>query len=82
MSNRTSMELKLSDYPLHVHCAFPVSMSNRTSMELKRIWRSEYLLKRDHYDARAFPKTRRILYRGRNPICLLGWVKITPLGKS
>ena len=34
---------------------------------------------RDHYDARAFPKTRRILYRGRNPICPLGWVKISPM---
>lgn len=33
----------------------------------------------DHYDERAFPKTRRILYRGRNPICPLGWVKISPI---
>ena len=34
---------------------------------------------RDRYDDRAFPKTRRILYRGRNPIAPLGWVKISPL---
>lgn len=34
---------------------------------------------RDAYDARAFPKTRRILYRGRNPVCPLGWVKISPI---
>ena len=38
--------------------------------------------RRDHYDPRAFPKTRRILYRGRNPICPLGWVKVSPLGDS
>ena len=37
---------------------------------------------RDSYDPRAFLKTRRILYRGRNTICPLGWAKITPLGKS
>ena len=34
---------------------------------------------RDSYDERAFPKTRRILYRGRNPICPLGWMKISPI---
>ncbi len=34
--------------------------------------------RRGHYDRRAFPKTRRILYRGRNPIAPLGWVKISP----
>ena len=34
---------------------------------------------RDAYDERAFPKTRRILYRGRNPICPLGWMKISPI---
>ena len=35
--------------------------------------------RRGHYDEREFPKTRRILYRGQNPICPLGWVKISPL---
>ena len=35
--------------------------------------------RRDSYDPRAFPKTRRILYRGQNPICPLGWVKISPI---
>ena len=34
---------------------------------------------RDSYDTRAFPKTRRILYRGRNPVCPLGWMKISPI---
>lgn len=34
--------------------------------------------RRGHYDERAFPKTRRILYRGQNPIAPLGWVKISP----
>lgn len=34
---------------------------------------------RDHYDEREFPKTRRILYRGQNPIAPLGWVKISPI---
>ena len=33
---------------------------------------------RGHYDEREFPKTRRILYRGQNPIAPLGWVKISP----
>ena len=31
------------------------------------------------YDKREFPKTRRILYRGQNPITPLGWVKISPV---
>ena len=31
------------------------------------------------YDDREFPKTRRVLYRGQNPIAPLGWVKISPL---
>ena len=34
---------------------------------------------REHYDEREFPKTRRILYRGQNPVAPLGWVKISPL---
>ena len=34
---------------------------------------------RGQYDAREFPKTRRILYRGSNPIAPFGWVKITPI---
>ena len=34
---------------------------------------------RGHYDERDFPKTRRILYRGQNPILPLGWVKISPV---
>ena len=33
----------------------------------------------NRYDHREFPKTRRILYRGPNPIAPLGWVKISPL---
>lgn len=33
----------------------------------------------EQYDEREFPKTRRILYRGQNPICPLGWVKISPI---
>ena len=35
--------------------------------------------RQDYYDARAFPKTRRILYRGQNPVCPLGWVKVSPI---
>ncbi len=34
---------------------------------------------RHPYDTREFPKTRRILYRGQNPIAPLGWVKISPV---
>lgn len=35
--------------------------------------------RRGQYDDREFPKTRRILYRGQNPIYPLGWVKISPI---
>ena len=35
--------------------------------------------RRGTYDAREFPKTRRIFYRGRNPISPFGWVKVSPL---
>ena len=49
-------------------------------MDLRERFRlGESRSRRDHYDPRAFPKTRRILYRGRNPICPLGWVKISPV---
>ncbi len=34
---------------------------------------------RENYDDREFPKTRRVLYRGQNPIAPLGWVKISPI---
>ena len=37
---------------------------------------------RGHYDEREFPKTRRILYQGQNPIAPLGWVKISPIKES
>lgn len=37
---------------------------------------------RDYYDEREFPKTRRIIYRGENPIAPLGWVKISPVEDS
>ena len=36
--------------------------------------------RRGAYDEREFPKTRRILYRGQNPIAPFGWVKISPEG--
>ena len=32
------------------------------------------------YDEREFPKTRRIFYRGQNPVSPFGWVKISPIG--
>ena len=35
--------------------------------------------RRGTYDEREFPKTRRILYRSKNPIAPLGWVKISPV---
>ena len=31
------------------------------------------------YDSREFPKTRRVLYHGHNPVAPLGWVKISPI---
>ena len=37
---------------------------------------------RGQYDEREFPKTRRILYRGQNPIAPPGWVKISPVKES
>ena len=49
-------------------------------MKLRKRFRlGESRSRRGQYDAREFPKTRRVLYRGRNPIAPLGWVKITPL---
>ncbi len=45
----------------------------------KRFKLGESRSRRGHYDEREFPKTRRILYRGQNPIAPLGWVKISPL---
>ena len=35
--------------------------------------------RRGEYDEREFPKTRRIFYRGQNPVSPFGWVKISPL---
>lgn len=32
------------------------------------------------YDEREFPKTRRIFYRGQNPVSPFGWIKISPIG--
>lgn len=45
----------------------------------KRFQLGESRSRRGQYDKREFPKTRRVLYRGRNPISTLGWVKITPI---
>ena len=48
----------------------------------KRFRLGESRGKRGQYDSREFPKTRRILYRGPNPIAPLGWVKISPIEDS
>lgn len=49
-------------------------------MDLRERFRlGESRSKRGEYDEREFPKTRRILYRGPNPIAPLGWVKISQL---
>jgi CRISPR type III-A-associated RAMP protein Csm5 len=45
----------------------------------KRFKLGESRSRRGHYDEREFPKTRRILYQGHNPIAPLGWVKISPV---
>lgn len=48
-------------------------------MDLRERFRlGESRSQRGAYDEREFPKTRRILYRGQNPIAPLGWVKISP----
>ena len=50
-------------------------------MDLRERFRlGESRSQRGAYDEREFPKTRRILYRGRNPVAPLGWVKISPEG--
>lgn len=48
----------------------------------KRFRLGESRSQRGYYDEREFPKTRRILYQGQNPIAPLGWVKITPIEDS
>ena len=49
-------------------------------MDLRERFRlGESRSRRGAYDEREFPKTRRILYRGQNPIAPLGWVKISPV---
>ncbi len=52
------------------------------SMDLRERFRlGESRSQRGHYDEREYPKTRRILYQGRNPIAPLGWVKISSIEK-
>ena len=49
-------------------------------MDLRERFRlGESRSRRGVYDEREFPKTRRILYRGQNPLAPLGWVKISPV---
>ena len=45
----------------------------------KRFRLGESRSRRGQYDAREFPKTRRVLYHGQNPISTFGWVKVSPL---
>ena len=48
-------------------------------MDLRERFRlGESRSRRGAYDEREFPKTRRILYHGQNPLAPLGWVKISP----
>ena len=50
-------------------------------IDLRRRFRlGESRSQRGHYDEREFPKTRRIFYRGHNPVSPFGWIKISPLG--
>ena len=50
-------------------------------MDLRERFRlGESRSRRGQYDEREFPKTRRILYRGQNPISPFGWIRISPLG--
>ena len=52
-------------------------------MDLRKHFRlGESRSQRGQYDPREFPKTRRILYQGQNPVAPLGWVKISPLEKG
>lgn len=49
-------------------------------MKLRKRFRlGESRSQRGHYDALEFPKTRRVLYRGRKPISTFGWIKVSPL---
>lgn len=45
----------------------------------KRFKLGESRSRRGHYNEQEFPKTRRIIYHGQNPIAPLGWVKISPI---
>lgn len=56
----------------------PIDMMNLR----KRFQLGNSRSQRGQYDEREFPKTRRILYRGRNPIAPLGWIKISPVEDS
>ena len=48
-------------------------------MDLRERFRlGESRSRRGAYDEREFPKTRRLLYRGQNPLAPLGWIKISP----
>jgi CRISPR-associated protein Csm5 len=50
-------------------------------MELRRHYRlGESRSRRGSYDAREFPKTRRVLYEGQRPTSPLGWVEIGQVG--
>lgn len=63
--------------------ANPTQSQENLWMDLRKRFRlGESRSERGHYDEREFPKTRRILYRGRNPIAPLGWVKISPIEDS
>ena len=59
----------------------PMDKESFTNLR-KRFKLGESRSQRGHYDERKFPKTRRILYRGQNPIAPLGWVKISPIEDS
>ena len=50
------------------------------SMDLRERFRlGESRSRHGDYDRREFPKTRRILYQGENPVAPLGWVKLSPV---
>ena len=78
---KTVTSLFLSDKEMVQELDKDTFIDSEAFMELRKRFRLGRSRNRHGppYDKREFPKTRRILYRGRNPIAPLGWVKISPV---
>ena len=77
---KTVTSLFLSDEELDQELDEDTFMDSESLMELRKRFQLGRSRNRHGppYDKREFPKTRRVLYQGQNPITPLGWVKISP----